>query len=64
MLQPSLHFSLGFNHNSSMQATLVICSVWLSCRTTHEFLFGALAEIVDNARDAKATKISIYTGIS
>ncbi|XP_036618783.1 ATPase MORC2 isoform X2 [Trichosurus vulpecula] len=28
--------------------------------TTHEFLFGALAELVDNARDADATKIDIY----
>lgn len=31
------------------------------CRTTHEFLFGALAELVDNARDADATRIDIYT---
>ncbi|XP_015733663.1 ATPase MORC2 isoform X2 [Coturnix japonica] len=30
-------------------------------RTTHEFLFGALAELVDNARDADATRIDIYT---
>ncbi|XP_060607926.1 ATPase MORC2-like [Ruditapes philippinarum] len=29
--------------------------------TTHEFLFGALAELVDNARDANATKLSIFT---
>ncbi|XP_064322774.1 ATPase MORC2 isoform X1 [Phalacrocorax carbo] len=29
--------------------------------TTHEFLFGALAELVDNARDANATRIDIYT---
>lgn len=29
--------------------------------TTHEFLFGALAEIVDNSRDAGATKLKIYT---
>jgi len=29
------------------------------CRTTHEFLFGALAELLDNARDAHATKIDI-----
>ncbi|XP_066302480.1 ATPase MORC2-like isoform X1 [Branchiostoma lanceolatum] len=29
--------------------------------TTHEFLFGALAELVDNARDAGATKIHVYT---
>jgi len=30
-------------------------------RTTHEFLFGALAELVDNARDAAATKINVFT---
>ncbi|XP_019329248.1 PREDICTED: MORC family CW-type zinc finger protein 2 [Aptenodytes forsteri] len=30
-------------------------------QTTHEFLFGALAELVDNARDADATRIDIYT---
>ncbi|XP_076863244.1 ATPase MORC2 [Brachyhypopomus gauderio] len=29
--------------------------------TTHEFLFGALAELVDNSRDANATRIDIST---
>lgn len=29
--------------------------------TTHEFLFGALAELLDNARDAYATKINIHS---
>ncbi|XP_056275490.1 ATPase MORC2 isoform X2 [Pseudoliparis swirei] len=29
--------------------------------TTHEFLFGALAELVDNSRDSNATRIDIYT---
>lgn len=29
--------------------------------TTHEFLFGALAELVDNSRDANATTINIFT---
>lgn len=29
--------------------------------TTHEFLFGALAELVDNSRDANATRIDICT---
>ncbi|CAL9708316.1 unnamed protein product [Knipowitschia caucasica] len=29
--------------------------------TTHEFLFGALAELVDNSRDANSTRIDIYT---
>lgn len=28
--------------------------------TTHEFLFGALAELIDNARDADATRMDIY----
>ncbi|VDM16903.1 unnamed protein product [Hydatigera taeniaeformis] len=30
--------------------------------TTHEFLFGAIAELIDNARDAGATEIDIFTG--
>lgn len=30
--------------------------------TTHEFLFGAIAELIDNARDAGATELDIYTG--
>ncbi|XP_048459035.1 ATPase MORC2-like [Rhincodon typus] len=29
--------------------------------TTHDFIFGALAELVDNARDAQATLLNIYT---
>jgi len=29
--------------------------------TTHQFLFGALAELLDNARDANATKINVFT---
>ncbi|XP_031557444.1 ATPase MORC2-like [Actinia tenebrosa] len=29
--------------------------------TTHEFLFGALAELVDNARDAASKRIDIYS---
>lgn len=29
--------------------------------TTHEFLFGALAELVDNSRDANSTTINIFT---
>lgn len=31
-------------------------------RTTHSFIFGAMAELVDNARDASATSLEIYTG--
>uniref|UniRef100_A0A3B5MGK4 CW-type domain-containing protein n=1 Tax=Xiphophorus couchianus TaxID=32473 RepID=A0A3B5MGK4_9TELE len=33
---------------------------YLHTNTTHEFLFGALAELVDNS-DANATRIDIYT---
>ncbi|PAA85579.1 hypothetical protein BOX15_Mlig032543g1, partial [Macrostomum lignano] len=29
--------------------------------TTHEFLFGAIAELIDNARDAHATELDIFT---
>lgn len=29
--------------------------------TTHEFLFGAMAELVDNSRDANAKSLEIYT---
>ncbi|XP_065279200.1 MORC family CW-type zinc finger protein 1 [Emys orbicularis] len=29
--------------------------------TTHNFLFGAIAELIDNARDAGATRLDIFT---
>jgi hypothetical protein len=29
--------------------------------TTHEFLFGAMAELVDNSRNAQAKSLKIYT---
>ncbi|XP_038055650.1 ATPase MORC2-like isoform X2 [Patiria miniata] len=29
--------------------------------TTHEFLFGALAELLDNARDARARRMDVFT---
>ncbi|XP_063715297.1 ATPase MORC2A-like isoform X2 [Symsagittifera roscoffensis] len=29
--------------------------------TTHEFLFGALAELIDNSKDARSKKIEIYS---
>ncbi|KAL7062046.1 hypothetical protein AAHC03_0620 [Spirometra sp. Aus1] len=32
--------------------------------TTHEFLFGAVAELIDNSRDAGATELDIYTSKS
>ena len=40
---------------------LINFAIVLCLRTTHEFLFGALAELVDNARDAGATKINVFT---
>ncbi|XP_053160798.1 MORC family CW-type zinc finger protein 1 isoform X2 [Hemicordylus capensis] len=30
--------------------------------TTHDFLFGAVAELIDNSRDAGATRLDIFTG--
>lgn len=32
------------------------------CSTTHSFIFGAMAELVDNARDAGSNILEIYTG--
>ncbi|KAG8136699.1 hypothetical protein E2320_005262, partial [Naja naja] len=29
--------------------------------TTHDFIFGAIAELIDNSRDAGATRLDIYT---
>jgi len=29
--------------------------------TTHTFLFGAIAELIDNSRDAQADNLQIYT---
>ncbi|XP_026556652.1 MORC family CW-type zinc finger protein 1 [Pseudonaja textilis] len=29
--------------------------------TTHDFVFGAIAELIDNSRDAGATRLDIYT---
>uniref|UniRef100_A0A8C2EXN3 MORC family CW-type zinc finger 2 n=1 Tax=Cyprinus carpio TaxID=7962 RepID=A0A8C2EXN3_CYPCA len=40
---------------------LLLNNYFIANRTTHEFLFGALAELVDNSRDANATRIDIYT---
>jgi DNA mismatch repair ATPase MutL len=33
----------------------------ISNLTTHEFLFGAMAELVDNSRDAHAKSLKIFT---
>ena len=40
---------------------IIIVIIIILYRTTHEFLFGALAELVDNSRDAKAKNLHIYT---
>ncbi|XP_075764523.1 MORC family CW-type zinc finger protein 1 isoform X4 [Pelodiscus sinensis] len=32
-----------------------------SWSTTHDFLFGAIAELIDNSRDAGATRLDIFT---
>ncbi|XP_036026794.1 ATPase MORC2B-like [Onychomys torridus] len=47
------------NYNSLNRAQLTFEYLHTNS-TTHEFLFGALAELVDNARDANATRIDIY----
>ncbi|RXM99534.1 MORC family CW-type zinc finger protein 2 [Acipenser ruthenus] len=54
---PTVHFHLPATAPVILSAYFAISSL----RTTHEFLFGALAELVDNARDAEATRIDIYT---
>nr|XP_046243264.1 ATPase MORC2 isoform X2 [Scatophagus argus] len=48
------------NYNSLSRAQLTFEYLHTNS-TTHEFLFGALAELVDNSRDASATRIDIYT---
>ena len=42
--------------------TLQVYGIIFFFSTTHSFIFGAMAELVDNARDAKSTKLEIYTG--
>lgn len=50
----------GGNYSSLRRAQLTYDYLHTNS-TTHEFLFGALAELVDNARDASSQKIDIYT---
>ncbi|XP_078083476.1 ATPase MORC2 [Mustelus asterias] len=50
----------GTNYNCLNRAQLTFEYLHTNS-TTHEFLFGALAELVDNARDAAATRMDIYT---
>ncbi|XP_039188412.1 ATPase MORC2 isoform X1 [Crotalus tigris] len=46
---------------SSLQRAQLTFEYLHTNSTTHEFLFGALAELVDNARDANATRIDIFS---
>ncbi|XP_065196359.1 ATPase MORC2A-like isoform X2 [Sycon ciliatum] len=46
---------------SSLQRAQLSVEYLHTNSTTHEFLFGALAELVDNSRDAGASRINIYT---
>ncbi|XP_053135226.1 ATPase MORC2 isoform X2 [Hemicordylus capensis] len=51
---------MAFSNYSSLQRAQLTFEYLHTNSTTHEFLFGALAELVDNARDADATRIDIY----
>nr|XP_016849638.1 PREDICTED: MORC family CW-type zinc finger protein 2-like [Anolis carolinensis] len=50
-----------FSNYSCLQRAQLTFDYLHTNSTTHEFLFGALAELVDNARDADATRIDIFT---
>uniref|UniRef100_A0A8C5STB9 MORC family CW-type zinc finger 2 n=1 Tax=Laticauda laticaudata TaxID=8630 RepID=A0A8C5STB9_LATLA len=52
---------MAFANYSSLQRAQLTFEYLHTNSTTHEFLFGALAELVDNARDANATRIDIFT---
>ncbi|XP_063310852.1 ATPase MORC2 [Pelobates fuscus] len=52
---------MAFTNYSSLNRAQLTFEYLHTNSTTHEFLFGALAELVDNARDADATKIDIFT---
>ncbi|XP_072839733.2 ATPase MORC2 isoform X1 [Pogona vitticeps] len=51
---------MAFSNYSSLQRAQLTFEYLHTNSTTHEFLFGALAELVDNARDADATRIDIF----
>ncbi|KFO38390.1 ATPase MORC2-like [Fukomys damarensis] len=51
---------MAFPYYSSLTRAQLTFEYLHTNSTTHEFLFGALAELVDNARDADATRIDIY----
>ncbi|XP_072565212.1 ATPase MORC2 isoform X1 [Paramormyrops kingsleyae] len=52
---------MAFANYSSLNRAQLTFEYLHTNSTTHEFLFGALAELVDNARDANATRIDLYT---
>ncbi|XP_005869831.1 PREDICTED: MORC family CW-type zinc finger protein 2 isoform X1 [Myotis brandtii] len=51
---------MAFTNYSSLNRAQLTFEYLHTNLTTHEFLFGALAELVDNARDADATRMDIY----
>ncbi|XP_021073187.1 ATPase MORC2B [Mus pahari] len=51
---------MAFTNYSTLNRAQLTFDYLHTNSTTHEFLFGALAELIDNARDASATKIDIY----
>ncbi|KAM4707306.1 ATPase MORC2 isoform 2-T3 [Discoglossus pictus] len=52
---------MAFVNYSSLNRAQLTFEYLHTNSTTHEFLFGALAELVDNARDADATRIDIFS---
>uniref|UniRef100_A0A8C5PVI5 MORC family CW-type zinc finger 2 n=1 Tax=Leptobrachium leishanense TaxID=445787 RepID=A0A8C5PVI5_9ANUR len=52
---------MAFTNYSSLNRAQLTFEYLHTNSTTHEFLFGALAELVDNARDADATRIDVFT---
>ncbi|XP_075685502.1 ATPase MORC2 isoform X2 [Rhinoderma darwinii] len=52
---------MAFTNYSSLNRAQLTFEYLHTNSTTHEFLFGALSELVDNARDADATRIDIFT---
>ncbi|KAK3558776.1 hypothetical protein QTP86_028701 [Hemibagrus guttatus] len=52
---------MAYSNYSSLNRAQLTFEYLHTNSTTHEFLFGALAELVDNSRDANATRIDIYT---
>uniref|UniRef100_A0A8C6HUM4 Microrchidia 2B n=1 Tax=Mus spicilegus TaxID=10103 RepID=A0A8C6HUM4_MUSSI len=51
---------MAFTNYSTLNRAQLTFDYLHTNSTTHAFLFGALAELIDNARDADATRIDIY----